>query len=187
MSNQVLERRHSDSLARSNSSSFRPAWLGTSAAPFAARDARSVPRTDTSRAEAFRRLEDRQFLEMRCAFEGRGGWVSSDRMVRRMRHHWAQPISALAQRIVKRELVHVAWHAQILIPLFQFSTDDWVVRPVVRSALVELRGVFDDWEVASWFAQANTWLSEQRPVDLAVQDDGAVIGAARADRFIARG
>jgi hypothetical protein len=107
-------------------------------------------------------------------------------MARRMRHHWSQPISVLARWIVKREIVNIVWHSQILIPVFQFSPDDLQIRRVVRAALAELVGVFDDWEIATWFAQPNAWLHEQRPLDPTARDDDDVIQAARADRFIAR-
>jgi hypothetical protein len=137
--------------------------------------------------DAFRRLEDRQFLDMSRAFAAQGGWVSGDEMARRMRRQWDQPISVLARWIVKREIVNIAWHSQILIPLFQFSSDAQQIRLVVRAALAELKGVFDDWEIAAWFAQTNVWLGEQRPLDLVAGNHVAVIEAARADRFIARG
>ena len=58
---------------------------------------------------------------------------------------------------------------------------------MVRAALAELEGAFDDWEIGAWFAQPNSWLDEQLPLDVVGRDDDAVIHAARADRFIARG
>ena len=138
-------------------------------------------------AVAHRHLDDRQFLDMSRAFAGQGGWVSGDEMAQRMRCHRDQPLSVLARWIVKREIVNIAWHSQILIPVFQFSSDALQIRLVVRAALAELKGVFDDWEIAAWFAQTNVWLGEQRPLDLAAGNHVAVIEAARADRFIARG
>jgi len=146
-----------------------------------------TPRTsrEASCQDAFRRLEDRQFLEMGGAFGAQGGWVSGDEMSRRLRRHYDQPISVLANWVTKREIVNIAWQSGILIPVFQFGSQDFRVRPVVRAVLAELEGVFDDWEIAVWFSQLNTWLQQQRPLDLAARDDDAVIHAARADRFIA--
>jgi hypothetical protein len=134
---------------------------------------------------AHRRLDDRQFLAMSRAFAGQGGWVSGDEMARRLRCLRNQPISVLARWIVKREIVNIARHSRILIPVFQFSSHELQVRPVVRAVLAEFEGVFDDWEIAAWFAAPNVWLHEQRPLDLAARDDAAVIDAARADRFVA--
>jgi hypothetical protein len=135
--------------------------------------------------DPFRRLEDRQFLEMDCAFGAQGGWISGDEMSRRLRRHWSQPISVLANWLTKREIVNVGWHSAILIPIFQFGARDLQIRPVVRAVLAELGSVFDDWEIAVWFAQPNAWLNQQRPLELAASDDATVIDAARADRFIA--
>lgn len=146
-----------------------------------------TPRTsrEASCTDPFRRLEDRQFLEMGSAFGTQGGWVSGDEMSRRLRRHCDQPISVLANWVTKREIVNIAWQSGILIPVFQFGLQDFRVRPVVQAVLAELESVFDDWEIAVWFSQPNTWLQQQRPLDLAARDDDAVIHAARADRFIA--
>jgi len=185
MSIPVFYPRHGDPQARVNPAA-RAAWMGSGLVPLGVRALRP-PRGQTSAPDAFRRLEDRQFLDMSRAFAAHGGWVSGDEMARRMRRHWDQPISVLARWIVKRQIVNIVSHAQILIPVFQFSADDLQIRLVVRAALAELKGVFDDWEIAAWFAQPNVWLGEQRPLDLVAGNHVAVIEAARADRFIARG
>ena len=179
------QRQHSAARARANPAA-PAAWMESSLAPRPERVLRLPARGQVFAPDAFRRLEDRQFLEMSRAYAAQGGWVSGDEMARRMRHHWSQPISVLARWIVKREIVNIVWHSQILIPVFQFSPDDLQIRLVVRAALAELVGVFDDWEIAAWFAQPNAWLREQRPLDPAARDDDDVIQAARADRFIAR-
>jgi hypothetical protein len=185
MSTPVFYPRRGDAQARVNPAA-RSAWMGTGLVPLEVRALRP-PRGQISAPDAFRRLEDRQFLDMNRTFAAHGGWVSGDEMARRMRRHWDQPISVLARWIVKRQIVNIVSHAQILIPVFQFSADDLQIRLVVRAALAELKGVFDDWEIAAWFAQPNVWLGEQRPLDLVAGNHVAVIEAARADRFIARG
>lgn len=156
---------------------LRAAWKGSTPTPRASRE--------TSRPDPFRRLQDRQFLEMDSAFGVQGGWVSGDEMSRRLRRHWDQPISVLANWVTKREIVNIAWRSGILIPVFQFDSQNLRIRPVVQAVLAELESVLDDWEIAVWFAQPNTWLHQQRPLDLAARNDDAVIHAARADRFIA--
>jgi len=186
MNIRVVDVQRRDPQAHANSAA-RAAWMGGGLVPLSACDPRLPSRGRAAAADTFRRLEDRQFPEMGRAFEGQGGWVGGDEMARRMRRHWEQPISVLARWIVERRIVNIAWHSQILIPAFQFSSDDMRIRPVVSAALAELRDVFDDWEIAMWFAQPNAWLHEQRPTDLAARGDVIVIGAARTDRFIARG
>jgi hypothetical protein len=185
MSIRVFDPRHG--AARAHANPAAPAvWMDTGLALRPVRVLRLPARGQVFAPDAFRRLEDRQFLEMSRAYAAQGGWVSGDEMARRMRPHWSQPISVLARWIVKREIVNIVWHSQILIPVFQFSPDDLQIRRVVRAALAELVGAFDDWEIAAWFAQPNAWLREQRPLDPAGRDDDDVIQAARADRFIAR-
>ena len=182
MSTRSLDPRRSEPQARAI-----PAIFGTwmDSVPVH-RDPRLLERGRTAHPEAFRRLEDRQFLDMSSAFGTQGGWVSGDEMSRRMRRRWDQPISVLANWVMRREIVNIVRPSGILIPVFQFNSEDLRVRPVVRAALAELAGVFDDWEIAVWFAQPNAWLHEQRPLDLAARDDATVAEAARADRFIAR-
>jgi hypothetical protein len=176
MSTPFLDPRRSEPQAHANPV-LRAAWKRSALTPRASREA---PCPDP-----FRRLEDRQFLEMDSAFGTRGGWISGDEMARRLRRQWSQPISVLANWVTKREIVNIAWHSAILIPVFQFGSQDLQIRPVVQAVLAELGSVFDDWEIAVWFAQPNAWLNQQRPLDLAASDDAAVIDAARADRFIA--
>ena len=185
MSIRVFDPQHSAARARANPAA-PAAWMDSGLVPRPERVLR-LPTRGQVPPDAFRRLEDRQFLDMSRAFAAHGGWVGGDEIARRMRRHWDQPISVLARWIVRREIVNIVSHSQILIPVFQFSGDDLQTRLVVRAALAELKGVFDDWEIAAWFAQPNVWLGEQRPLDLVSGNHVAVIEAARADRFIARG
>jgi len=184
MNSRVLDPRCSAPQARSNLA-IPAAWKREDAFSRGARDSRLATGGQASPPDPFRRLEDRQFLEMSRCFGIRGGWVTGDEMSRRLRRHWDQPISVLANWVTKREIVNVAWRSGILIPVFQFDTQDSRVRPVVPAALAELEGVFDDWEIAVWFAQPNAWLDEQRSLEVAAWDDDAVVQAALADRFIA--
>jgi hypothetical protein len=58
-------------------------------------------------------------------------------------------------------------------------------RPELSQVFAELTPVYDPWELASWFAQANPWLAQRIPADMLYTDPSAVLQAARADRFIA--
>jgi hypothetical protein len=42
--------------------------------------------------------------------------------------------------------------------MFQFELTDISVRPAYARAADELKAVFDDWELALWFANPNAWL-----------------------------
>jgi hypothetical protein len=71
--------------------------------------------------------------------------------------------------------------------MFQFDMSNMSLRRGLPEVVEELSGVFDDWELASWFVQPNCWLHDAAPVDVIADDPAAVLRAARADRFIARG
>jgi hypothetical protein len=137
--------------------------------------------------ETFRRIEDREFVDMDRIFDSHGGMASGNEIASELGRHTSQSISVVARWIVGRKIVNIAWRSHILIPRFQFTADNGQIRPVVSGVIAELEGVFDDWEIARWFSQPNTWLHDMRPLQLVAIDDGAVIQAARTDRFIARG
>jgi hypothetical protein len=142
---------------------------------------------DPRRQVAFQRLEDRQFLSMQRAFSTHGGIASGDEIVRRLRLRADQPLSTLARWIVGRTIVHIEWQGNTLIPMFQFDLADMSVRATTARVLSELIGVFDDWDLALWFAQPNSWLHDMAPVDALESHPLEVVHAARADRFVARG
>jgi hypothetical protein len=136
---------------------------------------------------AFQRLEDRQFLAMERAFLAHGGLASGNEMVQRLRRHVDQPLSALARWIVRRSIVRFEWQGNTLIPLFQFDVADMSVRATTAKVLSELVAVFDDWDLALWFAQPNSWLHDVAPIEAFDSDPLEVVHAARADHFVARG
>ena len=138
---------------------------------------------DTPRA----RLERQQFETMRMAFLPHGGFVGGDDVTHHLRRHQDQPLSTLERWLVSRKVLNVWWRDRTLMPLFQFDLENMAIRPTCARVVDELKAVFDDWELALWFATPNTWLDCAAPIALLASDDGAVLQAARADRFISRG
>jgi hypothetical protein len=136
---------------------------------------------------SFRRTEDRQFVMMESAYLRTGGLVSGDEVARILRRHSGQPISKLARWIVERSIVSFYWNSRTLVPLFQFDRTDMSMRAGTNAVVRELHDVFDDWDLATWFAQPNAWLNDAAPVDVIEEDQPAVVQAARADRYIALG
>ena len=136
---------------------------------------------------SFRRTEDRQFVMMEAAYLRTGGLVSGDEAARILRRHSSQPISQLAHWIVERSIVSFYWNSRTLVPLFQFDRSDMSMRAGASAVVRELHDVFDDWDLAMWFAQPNARLSDVAPVDIIEHDQRAVAEAARADRLVARG
>lgn len=131
--------------------------------------------------------EDREFVLMQTAYESTGGLVTGNKWADELRSRFGQPISIAARAIVNRSVVHANWHGEIWLPKFQFKLSEPSVRMEVRNVIGELRDAFNDWELAVWFAEPNSWLAGRIPAN-AIGDSGdEVIQAARADRYVARG
>jgi hypothetical protein len=137
--------------------------------------------------ETSRRIEDRQCGIMEAAFARNGGCVTGNVLARQLRHRTGQPFSMVEGWITERTIVSFAWNSQVLVPRFQFQPADMSPCTGTTEVVRELVDVFDDWELALWFAQPNAWLENAAPVDVIGHDQAAVHRAARADRYIARG
>ena len=121
------------------------------------------------------------------AYAASGGLIADDELAAVLGRSVDQPLSRLARWILNREVVCIPWQLQSVLPLFQFDQRDMSLRPEVVEVVSELAGALDDWDVALWFATPNSWLEGATPVDTIGIDAAAVLQAARADRFIARG
>jgi hypothetical protein len=84
-------------------------------------------------------------------------------------------------------LVCFEWADRFWFPRFQFDSADMSIRPGPAKVIAELASTFDGWSLAAWFAEPNLWIGDARPVDLIDASLASVLGAARADRFIAAG
>jgi hypothetical protein len=116
-----------------------------------------------------------------------GGLVEAERLVGLMRCGATQPISQLARWIVARQVLSLPWNSQTLLPLFQFTDDLAGLQPGFVAAQAELGAVFDDWELALWFASGNCALQGAVPADCVATRPVEVWQAARTDRYIATG
>ena len=121
------------------------------------------------------------------AFRSSGGVVSTDTLTMMLRRRSDQPVSLLARWLVNRDVISFKSSGQTLLPTFQFDWLTGAVRPGVIGVLAELRGAFDDDEIAAWFAQPNSSLFGNSPANLIDKDPAAVLEAARIDRFVAMG
>jgi len=152
------------------------AWRGKPAVRIAADDAEVSPR-----------FCGRNFGAMEAAYRRSGGIASDGDVVLMLRQCSDQPLSRLARWIAARDVVSFECRATTWLPLFQFDGAAPSVLPHVTAVIRELTDVFDDWELAAWFALPNAWLRGRTPVELLAGHPSAVREAARADRFIARG
>ena len=137
-----------------------------------------------------------QWLATVSAFADTGGLVGPDELADLLRQHsdlssWPpltpQPVSLVTRWIVSNVVVAIDSPWGRMLPLFQFDLPRGVVHPCMRPLLSELRGVFDDVELALWFVTSNEWLNGRRPAHAMHDDLPAVRLAARTDRYVALG
>ncbi len=133
------------------------------------------------------RLERQQFDAMSAAFRPHGGFANGDDVTRRLGRLPDRSSPTLERWLASRQILNVWWRGRTLMPMFQFDLEDMSIRPACARVVSELQAVFDDWELALWFATPNHWLADAAPVTLLARDHAAVLQAARADRFISRG
>jgi hypothetical protein len=120
-------------------------------------------------------------------FRNHGGVAHANDVIDRMRERCDQPMSRLARWIAGRAIVSLELHGEVWLPLFQFDRDNCSIRPEADQVIATLTPAFDDWELASWFVEPNTWLDGKLPVHLILRNAASVLNAARADRFVVLG
>lgn len=129
------------------------------------------------------------------AFAASGGLVSGDELAELLQRHGqgseglsaVQPVSLVARWIVSQAVITIDSPLGTLLPLFQFDLHRALVHPGIRPLMSELRGAFDDTELALWFVTGNDWLGGACPAQAMHTDLQAVRQAARSDRFVAVG
>ena len=129
----------------------------------------------------------RGFKALLAAFQATGGAARGDELAGLMADRQLGTLASLARNIVSGEVLSFEWRHSFWVPMFQFELDDLSLKKGPRKVLAELVKVLEPWAIAAWFAQPNSWLKYQRPVDLLDSNLSAVFAAARADRFVANG
>ena len=124
-----------------------------------------------------------KFLMMLRAYASSGGMAAEPHALDR----WRNPTDPVAPVDVVEPAIFVEWSGLLWVPKFQFEPTTLSIRPAVRMVIAELEAVFDMWELAAWFCEPNLWIGGHRPVDMVDGRPECVLGAARADRFIALG
>lgn len=136
-----------------------------------------------------------QWLFTCAAFADSGGMASGDELVQRLVKSAShaggasvsQAASLVSRWISSRAVVTVPGPEGWMLPLFQFDLATTTLKPNMAPVLSELRGVFDESELAMWFVSSNYWLEGDRPATVMHKNLPRVLHAARADRFVARG
>lgn len=129
------------------------------------------------------------------AFASTGGLVDGDELAEMLQKRYeggagqpaVQPVSLVARWIVTQSVVTIDGPWGRMLPLFQFDLARASVHEAMRPLLSELRGAFEDTELAMWFVTGNDWLAGACPAQVMHTDLNAVRQAARSDRFLAVG
>lgn len=132
-------------------------------------------------------LNRQGFDAMIDAYKTCGGTARADDLALLLEEKQKGDFVSVARRIVSREIVSFEWQSHLWVPMFQFHRHDMSIRQEVRRVVHELSGVLDNWTLALWFTEPNEWLKGRRPVDMMDRQFSDVLGAARADRFVATG
>jgi hypothetical protein len=127
------------------------------------------------------------FTAMLVAYRATGGTARGDDLARLLQDRPHDSYVSLARLIATRKVFSFEWRNTYWVPMFQFDLADLSLRPGPQQVIGELNSEFDDWSLAVWFTQPNTWLRGDKPVDVLGTNLQAVIDAARADRFVAAG
>jgi hypothetical protein len=130
---------------------------------------------------------DRDFDALCAVYRSRGGVVRCDVLARVLNGGEGADTATLGRLHITHGAFSFEWQANDWVPMFQFDLHDMSIKPRPRRVVAEMAEVFDGWALAVWFAHPNRWLRSRRPIDLLDLNLTSVLGAARADRFIANG
>jgi hypothetical protein len=125
------------------------------------------------------------FLALCEAYGPTGGVAWGEDLDRTLRSGGCE--RSLARLLASRQVLGFEWRGTTWVPMAQFALSSLELKPGFLQVWSELADDLDGWEVATWFARRNTWLSGQRPADLLDADLPAVLNAARTDRFVSVG
>jgi hypothetical protein len=128
-----------------------------------------------------------QFVTMLNAFRSSGGLAREQEVAVHIKNHWVNDVSPLAGWLFKREICGFQWQSKLWIPLFQFNPSSLTLRAGLNAVMSELASIYDDWEIATWFAEPNPWLADCAPADVLAVAPTQVHHAARAERFVHAG
>lgn len=127
------------------------------------------------------------FDAMVDVYKSCGGTARADDLALLLEERKVGNFVSVAKRMVSRDIFSFEWQNHFWVPMFQFNPVDMSVKQEVRRVAHELNSVLDNWTLSQWFTEPNAWLKGRRPVEMVDRQFSAVLGAARADRFVAAG
>jgi hypothetical protein len=130
---------------------------------------------------------DAAFMALLNAYRPTGGLLRRDDLAGLMVSRCSGDHTSLSRSIAAGEILCFDWNRTVWVPVFQLDRATLRVGVATRRLLAELSGAFDGWSAAHWFVASNAWLGECTPLELLGTHLDAVVDAASADCFIARG
>lgn len=127
---------------------------------------------------------DQQFMTMLKAYRHSGGLWRAPDVAARCQPHSGTDVHTLAGWVRHRQVVSFEWLSRIWLPVFQFQRADMGRQLGLAEVLSELADVYDNWQVANWFALPNHWLANTTPADRLSSASAEVLTAARAEQLM---
>lgn len=165
--------------------SMHSARLSTSPYRYLEHDQRPAQQDSVYNSSLDSLPSSRGFVSMLVAYRPSGGTLSSQELAPLLADCHASESVNLERLIAERRVFGFAWRSTFWIPMFQFELRSLRIRSESSLVLLELVKSFDEWSIATWFTCPNTWLNNQKPIELLDSDFAAVLDAARTDRFVA--
>jgi hypothetical protein len=136
---------------------------------------------------------DQQFLQLLGLYRALGGLTRLQQVqdsvdqIGDAREPMHREDDRVERWLAERRIFAVRWSDRSWVPQFQVERSSRRPFAHIADILGVLDDTFDDAEIAAWFATANVWIGGRAPAAALESDTVAVLDAARADRFIARG
>ena len=127
---------------------------------------------------------DQQFMTMLKAYRHSGGLWRAPDVAARCKPHSGTDVDTLAGWVRHRQVVSFEWLSRIWLPVFHFQRADMGRQLGLAEVLSELTDVYDNWQVANWFALPNHWLANTTPADRLSSAPAEVLTAARAEQLM---
>ncbi len=129
---------------------------------------------------------DTRFTLMLQRFRLSGGMCRAHWVADLLQSRNAGDVGTLARWIVSGQVLHFEWQHETWLPLFQFDLAALTPRSGISGVLQELSDVLSNGQTAQWFSRPNSHLQGHTPAVAFATRSGAVLQAARSDRYQAR-
>lgn len=145
----------------------------------------AIPTVKVNAPGARQRDRDEMFIEMLDAYRGSGGLSRGTQISALLEGRGRHTAGTVDKWKDTNEVIYFEWALETWLPRFQFDMATKAPWAEVGLVATELAGVYDNWEMALWFARPSSSLEGRLPADTLRSDPDLVIQAARHDRSLA--